>query len=191
MSSSLAEAQLEWAELSRLLVLRVGIAVPDRARRSVERGVANAMEATEGRWHLPAERRPALARQAEGAGWKAADDVARKLAVQLGLDLEHQPPVPVSLLALARPAVHYPAGVLRRAGVPPAQRDRAAKRLFPFDVYGIVPRSLAELHPLLPELAQACEQARLAVLVCRLGGYRSTFSTAARPPATPGTALAL
>lgn len=191
MSSDLAKAQLQWAELSRLLVLRVGIAAPDWARRSVERGVLNGMAATAGRWDLPAERRLALARQAEGAGWEAADEVVCKLSAQLSVDLAYQPPVPASLLAVLQQAVHHPAGVLRRAGVPPAQRDRAATRLFPLDVYGIAPRSIAELHPLLPELAQACEQARLAVLVSTGGRYCPTFGPGVRPLATPGTALAI
>ncbi len=164
---STAEAEVQWAELSRLLALRVGIAVPDWARRSVERGVANAIEACAGRWSLPDDAKAVLARQAEAAGWRAAGAVGRQLGAQLGADLECQPPVPTSLLYLLQRAVHYPAEVLRAAGVPHARRDRAAIKLFPFDVYGLAPRSLAELHPLLPELAQACEQARLLVLAQR------------------------
>lgn len=164
MSGSLVEAQAEWAELSQLLILRVGIAVPDWVRRSVERGVANAVEASTGRWSLSDDDKPALARQAEAAGWRAAETVGRRLSTQLSADLELQPPVPAGLLLLLRRAVLYPAGVLGRAEVPHARRDRAAMKAFPFDVYGLVPSSLAELHPLIAELAQACEQARLSVL---------------------------
>lgn len=169
LSSSLAEAQVQWAELSRLLALRVGIAVPDWARRSVERGVVNAVEASSGRWSLGDDAKLVLARQAEAAGWSAAEAVGRELGAQLRLDLACQPPVPAGLLYLLQRAAHYPTEVLRAAGVPHARRDRATMRLFPFDVYGIVPRSLAELHPLLPELAQACERAKLSVLAQRVG----------------------
>lgn len=182
MRSSLAEAEVQWAELSRLLALRVGIAVPDWVRRSVERGVANAIEACAGRWSLPDDAETALARQAEAAGWRAAGAVGRELGAQLGADLEWQPPIPTSLLYLLQRAVHYPAEVLRSASVPHARRDRVAMKQFPFDIYGLAPRSLAELHPLLPELAQACEEARLSVLAQRfaaaVGSRERTLSKA-------------
>jgi hypothetical protein len=161
------EVQAEWAELSRLLALRVAIAVPDWARRSVERGVVNAVEASAGRWSLPKEATPELALRGEAAGWNAAEAVGHELGAQLRTELERQPPVPQGLLCALQRAVQYPAGVLRLAGVPHARRDRAAMKLFPFDVYGIAPRSLAELHPFIPELAQMCEQARLSVIAGR------------------------
>ena len=169
----MVEAETQWAEFSRLLALRVAIAVPDWARRSVERGVANAVEASAGRWSLPDDAKPLLARRSEAAGWRAADAIALELGAQLRADLESQPSVPEGLLHLLQSAVRYPAGVLRLAGVPHARRDRAVMKLFPSDVYAIAPRSLAELHPFMPELAQTCEQARLRFIAGR-------FATALR-----------
>jgi hypothetical protein len=171
--TNMREAETQWAQLSRLLALRVTIAVPDWVRRSVERGLTNAVEASAGRWSLPDDTRPFLARGSEAAGWRAADAIACELGSQLRTDPESQPSVPEGLLHLLQSAVRYPAGVLQLAGVPHARRDRAIMKLFPSDVYAIVPRSLAELHPFIPELAQTCEQARLRVIVQR-------FATALR-----------
>ena len=184
MPTNLAGAKAEWAELTPLLCLRVAIAVPDWTRRGVERGVANAIEASAGYWSLPEERKRALVRRAEAASWEAAEAVGRELGAQLSADLECQPPVPVGLLLLLQQAVRYPSGVLRVAGVPHARRDRVAMKLFPFDSYGIVPRSLAELHPLLPDLAQASERARLVLVVAGRANYLRPCPVKAEPSQT-------
>ena len=156
-----AEEELE--RLARLLALRVAVAVPDWVRRCVERGVANGKARAGPYWTLDAEASKALSRSAELVGWRAAEFVERKLWEVLAAVGDTRPAQP-RVVAVLQEAGAYPAGVLARAGVPAARRDRAAMRLFPDDAYDIVPRSLAELHPMLPELVNAWEEARWTVV---------------------------
>jgi len=155
------EARTSRAALSQLLVMRVTIAVPDWVRRSVERGVPNAIERTAGAWYLASPVARQLARETEQAGWQGAEEVGSALSALMQLKPSEQTPLPQSLLALLQRAARHPTAVLRRAGVPHARRDRYKMKISPFDVYGIAPRSLAELHPMLPELAGSYERARL------------------------------
>jgi hypothetical protein len=48
--------------------------------------------------------------------------------------------------------VRYPTEVLRRAGVPPVERDRFARESFPDDDYDLSPATWADVAPSLTEL---------------------------------------
>ena len=71
-----------------------------------------------------------------------------EILFELGRDIDDQADTP---LAILRGAVEYPTEVLRRAGVPPVERDEFARRSFPTDVYGLAPANLADVAPELAE----------------------------------------
>lgn len=158
----------ELSRLTGLVAMRTGIAVPDWVRRCVERGVANATARAGAWWSIGAEESQALYRSTELVGWKAAEEVEGKVSELLAAVEDLQPVAPRALLVLQE-AVAYPTGVLLRASVPKAARDRSAIKAYPDDVYNISPRSLAELHPMAPELFASWEEARLAVVRERYG----------------------
>jgi hypothetical protein len=157
-------SERELSQLTRLVVVRVGIAVPDWVRRCVERGVANATARTGPFWSIGADKWRALDERAEIVGWKAAEEVEGKVLVLLAAVEDLRPIATRVLAVLQGVGVPYPTGVLRQAHVPKAKRDRWAIKLYPDDPYNIMPRSLAELHPMVPELVASWEQARFGVL---------------------------
>jgi len=91
---------------------------------------------------LDEQQRAALLRDATGAGEAGAARVAAELRALFSLPPEHQHATPLEIVRSLR---HEATGVLARAGVPEVARDRFEQRAFPDDVYGIVPRSLADL----------------------------------------------
>lgn len=157
------DTERELAQLTGLVAMRVGIAVPDWVLRCVQRGVANGTARAGGYWTIGAERSRTLYRNAELVGWQAAEEVESKV-MDLLTAVEDLRPVPPRALGVLQEAVAYPAGVLTQERVPRARRDRLAMKLYPDDVYNIAPRSLAELHPLMPELLASWEEARFAVV---------------------------
>ena len=82
--------------------------------------------------------------EAVQAGRRAAADIGPRVRSLLAADIDAQHTNPLSIL---RQAVRYPTGVLRRAGVPPAARDRFAEERFPDDDYDLTPASFADIHP--------------------------------------------
>ena len=167
-SEATGHGEGEFSQLTGLLVMRVAIAVPDWVRRSVERGVANAIVRVGPYWSIEPEKWQALDRGAELAGWEAAEEVEKKVSTLLAAVEDLRPVTPRVLDALQE-AVIYPAGVLRDARIPKARRDRSAMKLFPNDVYNVAPRSLAELHPMMPELLASWEVARMTIFHARYG----------------------
>jgi hypothetical protein len=95
---------------------------------------------------------PALLSAAADAGRQARCHVATEVRALLDADVDEQPTTP---LALLRGAVGYPTEVLRRAHVPPVERDRYDEEMFPDDVYGLTPASFADIDPSLHDLGLA------------------------------------
>jgi hypothetical protein len=87
---------------------------------------------------------------ARDAGRRAAADVGGRLRALLAADIDDQQSTPLTLL---RGAVRFPTEVLRRAGVPPVERDAFEEEVFPGDVYGLTPATFADVDPALVEPA--------------------------------------
>lgn len=88
---------------------------------------------------------PARARavaEAEEAGRVGAARVTGELRALLRRDPALQRETPLQVVRRLR---HDVTAVLARAGVPEVERDEYERRSFPDDVYGVVPRSLADL----------------------------------------------
>ncbi len=85
---------------------------------------------------------PDVRAEASAAGLRAADEVGGRVRALLGCDIDDQADTP---LAIIRGAVEYPTEILRRAGVPPVERDDFARRSFPADLYGLAPANLADV----------------------------------------------
>lgn len=168
-SKATRDSELEFSQLTGLVVMRVAIAVPDWVRRCVDRGLANAIARVGDFWSIEPEKSQALDRAAEQAGWNGAEEVEKKVSALLAAVEDLRPATP-RVLEVLQEAVAYPAGVLQEAHIPRARRDRWAVRRFPSDIYNVAPRSLAELHPMMPELLVSWEEARLAILRARYGG---------------------
>lgn len=83
------------------------------------------------------------------AGVRAAADVGGRVRLLLAADIDEQRSNPLSVV---REAVAYPTAVLRRAGVPPVERDAFAEERFPDDDYDLTPTSFADLNEGLREL---------------------------------------
>jgi hypothetical protein len=81
----------------------------------------------------------AAARDAGEIGLRAVEGPLRALLAQ---DVDEQRSNPLAIVRRAVPAV---TAVLREAGVPEVVRDAHAARLFPDDVYDVVPASFADL----------------------------------------------
>jgi hypothetical protein len=86
--------------------------------------------------------------RAAAAGRAAVEDTVPRIRALLELDIDAQPTGPLSVV---RSAVVFPTDVLRAAGVPPVERDDAARTMFPDDDYDLTPASFAELDPALTE----------------------------------------
>jgi hypothetical protein len=93
---------------------------------------------------------PADLARAREAGRRAAADLEPELRRLLAADVDRQWANP---LTIVRRAVSYPAEVLAAAGVPGVVRDEYDEAHFPEDVYGLAPRTFADLDPPLREVA--------------------------------------
>jgi hypothetical protein len=123
----------------------------------VERSVRRLLEA----WRGAAE--PDVVARAQEAGRRAADEVGHELRRLLAADVDRQWANP---LALVRRAVSYPTAVLRDAGVPEVVRDEYDEGHFPDDVYGLTPRTFADVDPALqdPALVWGAAKARASMV---------------------------
>jgi hypothetical protein len=81
---------------------------------------------------------------AADAASQASAEVVPALRELLGRDVADQDGNP---LAVVRRAVAFPTRVLEATGMPPVVRDEQAERLFPADVYDLVPGSFGDLDP--------------------------------------------
>lgn len=95
---------------------------------------------------------PEVAAAAEEAGQRCRVEVGSEVRTLLLADIDAQRATPLTIL---RRAVSYPTAVLADAGVPHVVRDQFAERVFPDDVYGLAPASLADVDPSLGELGIA------------------------------------
>ncbi len=110
----------------------------------VERSVRQLLEAYTGTAD------PAALEQAREAGRRAAAEVGDELRVLLAADVDRQWANP---LTVVRRAVSFPTEVLAGAGVPPVVRDEYDETHFPDDVYGLTPRTFADLDPSIRDVA--------------------------------------
>ena len=105
----------------------------------VEREVARILDA----WgRLDAGARARALADAWAAGSTATTRVTAELRALLATPVTEQRETP---LEVVRSAYREPTQVLATAGVPPVVREPFDERAWPDDVYGLVPRSLADL----------------------------------------------
>lgn len=109
---------------------------------------------------------PQALAQAAAAGLRASEEVGGELRRLLWADVDQQWTNP---LAVLRGAVRFPTEVLRRAGVPPIERDEFDERHFPDDDYGLAPRNFADVDPSLHELGLAWGAAKAHAHLARHG----------------------
>ena len=95
---------------------------------------------------------PRAAEAGRSAGRNAQAEVGTDIKALLDADIDDQQSTP---LAILRSAVTYPTAVLKDLGVPPIDRDPFAERVFPADIYGLTPASLADLDPGLSDIGIA------------------------------------
>lgn len=117
------------------LVTAVQVALP----RWVQRVVADRWD----QWH-GGELSPELEAAVQDAAIQATDAVVPALRELLAADVGDQATNP---LTIVRRAVSFPTRVLASTRMPGVVRDEQAERLFPDDVYDIVPASFADLDP--------------------------------------------
>jgi hypothetical protein len=129
-------------EHARALNRALAAALPGWVERCVERTLVAARGQAD----------PSVMREAAEAGRRAQADVVPRLEQLLGADIDEQPTTP---LALVRQAVAYPTEVLRRAGIPPVERDAQQRRLFPDDIYDLAPASFADVDTSVADLGLA------------------------------------
>ena len=101
---------------------------------------------------------------ARDAAAAAVDDVLPPLRTLLAEDVAAQRSNPLSLL---RGAVVHPTRVLAAAGIEPVDRDAEARRLFPDDVYDLVPATFADLDQAVLEPGVEWGAAKAHVLLRR------------------------
>jgi hypothetical protein len=105
----------------------------------VERQVAGILAA----WgRLDPGERERVVDEARSAGRAAAERVCAELDALFALEPGAQRTTP---LEIVRSAYREPTAVLRAAGVPEVVRDGFHERAWPDDVYGLVPRTFADL----------------------------------------------
>ncbi len=136
--------------------------------------LAAAIEAALAGWVVRSVRRVAdawrpglgveLAGAAEQAGRDAVADVGPRVRTLLSSDVDRQATGP---LDICRSAVGYQTRVLADAGVPPVERDDFAVRIFPDDVYGLVPASFAEIDESVAEPGLVWGAAKAHVVLAR------------------------
>jgi hypothetical protein len=110
-----------------------------------------AVEASLGPWirRSVASRHPGplterIEARVEAAAAEAVADIGRRLRDLLALDIDDQWTNPLSII---RGAVAYPTAILRDEGVEPVDRDAAAHRLQPDDLYDLSPVTFGDLGP--------------------------------------------
>jgi len=89
-----------------------------------------------------------VAAAVEHAAARAREDVVPRVRELLAQDIDDQRSNPLSIL---RDAVRYPTEALDALGIPPVARDADAVRLFPGDVYDLMPGSFADVDPSLQD----------------------------------------
>jgi hypothetical protein len=107
--------------------------------RWVARTVRSVLDGADG---LDDEARSTVLAETRAAGRAGTERVLTALRALFALDPADQRATPLEVVRTLR---REPTELLARAGVPPVERDQYETRSFPDDVYGIVPRSLAEL----------------------------------------------
>ena len=137
------------------LVAAVEVALPTW----VQRVVADRWDQWQG-GEPPAE----VVQAAADAAAQASADVVPALRELLGRDVADQDGNP---LAVVRRAVVHPTRVLAATGMPPVVRDEQAERLFPADVYDLVPASFGNLDPSAHEPGMRWGAAKAHVLLRR------------------------
>jgi len=125
-------------EQARALADGIEAALPGWVERSVERRLVAFRGAADAD----------VMAAAREAGARARSDVGARARALLEADIDAQRTNPLSIL---RDAVRYPTEVLRRAGVPPVERDDFVTARFPDDDYDLTPASFADLDPALAE----------------------------------------
>jgi hypothetical protein len=111
------------------------------------------------------DRRAQAEAEAVEAGDAAAQRVAGALQELFATEPERQTVTP---LEIVRTVYREPTRVLAAAGVPPVARDEFDERSWPDDVYGLVPRTLADLgDPELGPLQLAWGMAKATVIRAR------------------------
>lgn len=118
--------------------------------------------------------------RAAASGRAAVEVTVPRIRALLELDIDAQPTGP---LAIVRSAVVFPTEVLRATGVPPLDRDDAARSMFPDDEYDLTPASFAELDPALTEAGIVWGAAKAHVHLAR---RRSMDEAAVHDPETSG-----
>ena len=101
---------------------------------------------------------------ARTAGIDAAAVVVPRVRALLALDIDDQRTGPLDLV---RAAVPWPTAALAALGVPMPERDEFAVRMFPDDVYDLMPASFAELDPGLLEAGIAWGAAKAHIHLAR------------------------
>ena len=137
------------------LATAVAVALPGW----VQRVVADRWDQWQGS-ELP----PELGAATLDAAAAASDAVLPPLRELLGQDVGEQRSNPLSIV---RRAVEFPTRVLAAAGMPEVVRDEHATRLFPDDVYDLVPGSFGDLDPAAHEPGLRWGAAKAHVLLRR------------------------
>ncbi len=125
-------------EQAQALADGIDAALPGWVERSVERLLLTFRGTAD----------PVAMAAAREAGARARTDVGGRVRALLEADVDAQPANPLSII---RDAVRYPTEILRRAGVPPVERDDFSTARFPDDDYDLTPASFADLDPALAE----------------------------------------
>ena len=137
------------------LVAAVELALPTW----VQRVVADRWDQWQG-GEPPAE----VVQAAADAASQASEAVVPALRELLARDVADQEGNP---LAIVRRAVAFPTRVLESTGMPHVVRDEQAERLFPADVYDLVPGSFGDLDPAAQEPGLRWGAAKAHVLLHR------------------------
>jgi hypothetical protein len=115
---------------------------------------------------------PDVRAEAEARAIEAGETAARRITTALR-ELLATPPERqrVTPLEIVRTAYREPTEVLSAAGVPAVARDEFDERLWPDDLYGLVPRTLGDLgEPELAPLHLAWGMAKATVIRARRAG---------------------
>lgn len=137
------------------LVAAVEVALPGWVQRAVaERWAAG----TDG------EPPPEVQEATREAAAAAVDDVVPALRALLAGDVADQRTNPLEVI---RRGVVHPTLVLQGAGVAPVDRDEQARRIFPDDLYDLVPGAFADLDPAVEEPGLRWGAAKAHVLLRR------------------------
>lgn len=146
----------------------------DDALRSYAERLADAIEAALPKWVERSVERVAEAWQpglgdrlsaaARIAGRDAVTEVGPRVRALLRVDVDRQTTGP---LDLCRAAVRYPTEVLRSAGVPYADRDEFAVRMFPDDGYDLSPANFGAIDESVAEPGLVWGAAKAHVVLAR------------------------